>query len=150
MHSMFSATVGLFVVGQFSTRRNGLALTLMDHICDRICKKRSYSLSNRMHLTVHCETCDYGTDLKFGHLTLLTWFCTWKQFYINWLNTLWVATNWSWKLRKAIRPLSQIQSHIILCWNSWALALHRPGWCHVYPWPACRLLIPCGHSKIFK
>ena len=44
---------------------------------------------------------------KFGHLTLLTWFYSWEQFYINRLNTLWVATNWSWKLRKAtIRPLS--------------------------------------------
>ena len=43
-------------------------------ICDRICEKGSYSLSNRMCLTVHCVTCEYGTNLKFGHLTLLTWF----------------------------------------------------------------------------
>ena len=34
----------------------------------------SYSLSDCMHLTVHCLTCEYGTSLKLGHLTLLTWF----------------------------------------------------------------------------
>ena len=32
---------------------------------NRICKKGSYSLSNCMHLTVHCDTCEYGTNLKF-------------------------------------------------------------------------------------
>ena len=36
--------------------------------------KRSYSLSNCMQLTVHCETCEYFTNPKFGHLTLLTRF----------------------------------------------------------------------------
>ena len=44
------------------------------YICDRIWEKGSYSLSNCIHLTVHCETCEYGTNLKFGHLTFLTWF----------------------------------------------------------------------------
>ena len=58
-----------------------------------------------MHLTVHCLTCEYGTNLKFGHLTLFRWFYSWEQFYINRLNTQWVATNWSWKLRNPIRPL---------------------------------------------
>ena len=68
-------------------------------ICDQISEKGSYSLSNCMHLTVCCVTCEYGTNLKFGHLTLLTWFYFWEQFYLNRLNTLWG------KLRKAIRPL---------------------------------------------
>ena len=62
-------------------------------------------LSNCMHLTVHRETCEYGINLKFGHLTLLTWLYFWEQFYINRLNTLWVITNWSWKLGKVIRSL---------------------------------------------
>jgi len=75
------------------------------HICDQICEKGSYSLFNWMHLTVHCVTCEHGTNLKFGDCTLLTWFYSWEKFYINRLNTLWGATNWSWKLRKAIRPL---------------------------------------------
>ena len=44
------------------------------HICDRICEKGSYSLSNCIYLAVHCVTCEYGTKLKFGHLTLLTEF----------------------------------------------------------------------------
>ena len=73
--------------------------------CDRFCKRGSYSLSICMHLTIHYETCEYGINLKFGHITLLTWFCFWEQFYINRMNTLWVITNWIWKLRKAIRPL---------------------------------------------
>ena len=80
-------------------------MQLIDYICDCICKKGSYSLSNCMHLTVHCLTCEYGTNLKFGHLTLFRWFYSWEQFYINRLNTQWVATNWSWKLRNPIRPL---------------------------------------------
>ena len=58
------------------------------HICDRICEKGSYSLSNWMHLIIHCVTCEYGTNLKFGNLTVLTWFYSWQQLYINRLNTL--------------------------------------------------------------
>ena len=55
--------------------------------------------------TVYSERCEYGTNLKFGDLALLTWFYSWEQFYIIRLNKLWVVTNWNWKLRKAIRPL---------------------------------------------
>ena len=65
-----------------------------------------------MHLTIHCVTCEYGTNLKFGHLTLLTWFYAWEQSYINRLNTLWVVTFWSWKLRKAINPFSHICTYL--------------------------------------
>ena len=43
--------------------------------------------------------------MKFGQLTLLTWFYTWETFCNNRLNTLWVVANWSWKSRKAIRLL---------------------------------------------
>ena len=77
----------------------------LTYIGDRICEKGSCSLSNCMHLTVHCETCEYDTSLKFGYPTLLTLFYSWEQFHINRMNTLWAVTNWSWKLRKAIRPL---------------------------------------------
>jgi len=31
---------------------------------DRICEKGSYSLSDCIYLTVHCWTCEYGTNLK--------------------------------------------------------------------------------------
>ena len=41
-------------------------------ICDRLCEKGSYSLSNCMCLTIHNLTCEYGTSTKFGHFTLLT------------------------------------------------------------------------------
>ena len=75
------------------------------NICDRICEKRSYSLSNWMCLTIHCVTYKHGTNLKFGHLTLLTWFYFWEKLQFNRLNTEWVVTNQSWNLRKAIRPL---------------------------------------------
>ena len=34
----------------------------------------SYSLSNCIYLTVHCVTCEHGTNLKIVHLTLLTGF----------------------------------------------------------------------------
>ena len=73
--------------------------------CDWICEKGSYSLSNWMCLTIHCVTCKHGTNLKFGHLTHLTWFYFWTKFHFNRLNTVWVVTNQSWNLRKAIRPL---------------------------------------------
>ena len=89
-----------------STKRCITQLTVLLHNnCDRICEKGSYSLSNWTHLTVRCVTCEYGTNLKFGHFTLLTWFYSWEQFYMNRVNTLWAVINWSWKLRKAIRPL---------------------------------------------
>ena len=68
-------------------------------------QKGVYSLSNCMYLTVHCVAHEYGNNLKFGHLTLLTWFYCREKFCINRLNTLRVIFNWSWKLRKAIRPL---------------------------------------------
>ena len=42
---------------------------------------------------------------NFGHCTLLTWFYFGEKFYINRLNTILAVTNWSWKLRKAIRHL---------------------------------------------
>ena len=99
-----------------------ICLKILHKICDRNCEKGSYSLSNCMHLTIHCEACEYGTNLKFGHLTLLTWFYSWEQFYINGLNTPWIATNWSWKLRKAIRPLfadpvTFYYGDVVLCVN---------------------------------
>jgi len=68
-------------------------------------RKGVYTLSNWMHLTIHCVTCEHGANLKFGYLTLLTWFCSWEQFSNNRLNTLRVETNWSWNFRKAMRPL---------------------------------------------
>ena len=68
-------------------------------------QKGAYSLSNWINLTMYCGACEHGINLKFGRLTLLTWFFSWEQFYINRLNTLWVVTNWSWKSRKAPRPL---------------------------------------------
>ena len=65
-------------------------------------------------LIIHCETCEYGTNLKFDHLTLLAWFYSWEKFCINRLNTLWVTTDWVWNLRKTIRPFSQIRSQLLL------------------------------------
>ena len=41
-------------------------------ICDRLCEKGSYSLSNCTCLTIHNLTCEYGTSTNFGHFTLLT------------------------------------------------------------------------------
>ena len=40
--------------------------------CDQICEKRSYNLSHCTYLAIHNFTCEYGTNLKFGHFTLLT------------------------------------------------------------------------------
>jgi len=40
-------------------------------ICDRICEKRSYNLSYYMYLAIHNLTCEYGTNIKFGHQILL-------------------------------------------------------------------------------
>ena len=46
---------------------------LVNDICDRVCRKWSYSLSNCMYLTIHNLTCVYGTSPTFaGHFTLLT------------------------------------------------------------------------------
>jgi len=42
------------------------------NICDRLCEKGSYSLSNCTCLTIHNLTCEYGTNKKFGHFKLLT------------------------------------------------------------------------------
>ena len=48
------------------TNKNCIILNwiVMKPIGDWICKKGSYSLSNCMYLTVHCWTCEYGTNLK--------------------------------------------------------------------------------------
>jgi len=76
-----------------------------------VTRKGSYSLSVWMHLTVHCVTCEYGTNLKFGHLTLLKLFYSDSNFTsIGW--THWVVTNWSWKSKKAKDPFSQIWSQL--------------------------------------
>ena len=85
----------------------------------KLCEKGSYSLSNWMHLTVRCVTLEYGTSLKFSHLTLLTWFYSWEQFYINRLNALCTVTFWSWKLRKAIRPLFADPVTIVTVYFQW-------------------------------
>ena len=53
-----------------------------------------------MHFTVHCVTYEHGTNLKFGNLTLQTWSYSWKQFYVNKLNTLWVVINWKLEIKK--------------------------------------------------
>ena len=43
------------------------------YICDPVCEKGSYSLSNCIYMVTHNLTGEYGTSLKFGHSTTLTW-----------------------------------------------------------------------------
>jgi len=85
--------------------RECLNVPSLSLICQQICTNEFCSLWNWMHLTVHYVTCENGTILKFGHRALKIWFYPWEQFYINRLNMLGVVTNWSWKYRKATRPL---------------------------------------------
>jgi len=75
-----------------------------------------------MHLIINCVTCENGTNQKFGHFALLTWFYSWEQLYINRLNTLWVVTFWSGKCCKT--PFC-ISGHI------WSLTQH---WLKFYDW----------------
>ena len=42
-------------------------------ICDPVCEKGSYSLSNCIYMVTHNLTVEYGTSLQFGHSTTLTW-----------------------------------------------------------------------------
>ena len=42
-------------------------------ICDPVCEKGSYSLSNCIYMVTHNLTGEYGTSLQFGHSTTLTW-----------------------------------------------------------------------------
>jgi len=85
-------------------------------ICDQICEKGSYSLSNWMYLTVHCVTFEYDTNLTFGHLTLLTWFYSWflrEIFCINGLNILWVvSTQLKLEIKKGYKTLFHRYGHI--------------------------------------
>ena len=52
-------------------------------LCYWIYKKGSYNLSNWMHLTIHYVTCKHGTNLKFGHIILLTWLVFLKRYGIE-------------------------------------------------------------------
>jgi len=79
----------------------------MDKICDRICEKGSYSLSDFMYLTIDNLTFEYGTNIKFGNYTISR-----RNIKKNRLNTLEVMTHQTWKFGKAINPFSQIQSHM--------------------------------------
>ena len=45
----------------------------IDIICDPVCEKGSYSLSNCIYMVTHNLTGEYGTSLQFGHSTTLTW-----------------------------------------------------------------------------
>ena len=75
-----------------------------------------------MHLIINCVTCENGTNQKFGHFALLTWFYSWEQLYINRLNTLWVVTFWSWKCCKTPFCISG---------RIWSLTQH---WLKLYDW----------------
>ena len=43
------------------------------YICDPVCEKGSYSLSNCIYMVTHNLTGEYSTSLQFGHSTTLTW-----------------------------------------------------------------------------
>ena len=46
---------------------------MSDTICDPVCEKGSYSLSNCIYMVTHNLTGEYGTSLQFGHSTTLPW-----------------------------------------------------------------------------
>ena len=58
-------------------------------ICDWICERGLIAFPILcIWPSIVKHDCEYGTNLKFGHLTFLTWFYSWEQFYINRLNTV--------------------------------------------------------------
>ena len=52
---------------------NYIYIYIYIYICDPVCEKGSYSLSNCIYMVTHNLTGEYGTSLQFGHSTTLTW-----------------------------------------------------------------------------